>query len=143
MRESYRQRRDAVSVELRAAGILACEPRGTFYALIDTSAIGADSYDVARRLLRDYGVAVAPGQTFGPNGAGISRISLATGSKELLDGVGRIVAAVNDANAKQGGLEKWIATQSSGMVTSPRSRRRSGRKASSISTDGPSSWSGP
>ena len=93
MRESYRGRRELVGGPLRRAGMLACEPRGTFYALLDTSMIGQDSYQVARELLITGRVAVAPGETFGPEGRGLVRISLASSTDDLARGVERIVQA--------------------------------------------------
>jgi aspartate/methionine/tyrosine aminotransferase len=93
MRESYRRRRDMIRKPLRDAGMLACEPRGTFYALLDVSAMGRDSYAVARELVLEHGVGVAPGETFGPGGSGLVRISLASAIPELVRGVGRIVRA--------------------------------------------------
>jgi aspartate aminotransferase/aminotransferase len=93
MRDSYRARRDLVRDRLRDAGMLACEPRGTFYALLDVSGFGSDSYSVARELLLRHRVAVAPGETFGPEGRGLVRISLASAESELTEGVDRIVQA--------------------------------------------------
>lgn len=97
MRDSYRERRDAAAALLTDAGLLASLPHGTFYALVDTNAISSDSYEVARRLLLDHRVAVAPGETFGPAGHGLVRISLATAIDELTEGVRRIVAAVQNS----------------------------------------------
>jgi aspartate/methionine/tyrosine aminotransferase len=91
MRDSYRQRRDLVRGPLRQAGMLACEPRGTFYALVDVSSIAQDSYLVARELLLGRRVAVAPGETFGPGGRGLVRISLASSAGDLQRGIDRIV----------------------------------------------------
>jgi len=107
MRDSYRVRRDAATRILRDAGMLACEPHGTFYALADSRAIGADGYDVARRLVIDKRVGVAPGETFGPAGAGLVRISLATSTSELIEGVRRVVAAARDlTTTTTGALDK-------------------------------------
>ena len=102
MRASYRQRRDAATAPLADAGLLASMPRGTFYALVDTSALSSDGYEVARRLLLDHRVGVAPGETFGPAGHGLVRISLATAIDELIEGVRRIVAAVQNAYPDRG-----------------------------------------
>jgi aspartate/methionine/tyrosine aminotransferase len=102
MRASYRERRDAATAPLTEAGLLKSLPRGTFYALVDTSALNADGYEVARRLLLDHRVGVAPGETFGPAGQGLVRISLATAIDELMAGVGRIIAAVENSSTDRG-----------------------------------------
>jgi aspartate aminotransferase len=41
-------------------------------------------------LLRTRGVAVAPGTTFGPLGEGWARVSLATDTEDLLEGLARL-----------------------------------------------------
>ena len=49
----------------------------------------------ARRLITQAGVAVAPGETFGPSGAGKVRLSLATATPDLREGTERLVRAVS------------------------------------------------
>jgi aspartate aminotransferase/aminotransferase len=94
MRESYRARRDRAVELLEDAGLLLSRPRGAFYIMADTSSTGMDGYDLCRRLITDRGVAVAPGETFGPSGSGMVRISLATALPDLEEGIGRLAAAV-------------------------------------------------
>jgi aspartate/methionine/tyrosine aminotransferase len=93
MRASYRRRWQLVRSRLRDAGMLTSEPHGTFYALLDVRAIGEDTYRVARELLLEHRVGVAPGETFGPGGRGLVRISLASSASDLAEGVERIVRA--------------------------------------------------
>jgi aspartate/methionine/tyrosine aminotransferase len=96
MRDEYRRRRDAAVAALREHGLLISEPRGTFYAMADVSALGEDSYETARRLLFEERVAVAPGQTFGPSGAGTVRLSLASPPDmvaEAIERIGRVVVS--------------------------------------------------
>ena len=96
MRDEYRRRRDAAVAALREHGLLISEPRGTFYAMADVSALGEDSYETARRLLYEERVAVAPGQTFGPSGAGTVRLSLASPPDmvaEAIERIGRVVVS--------------------------------------------------
>jgi aspartate/methionine/tyrosine aminotransferase len=95
MRDCYRERRDLVRGPLREAGILAREPSGAFYALVDVSALHEDTYAAARELLLHHRVGVAPGETFGPAGRGLVRVSLASSTEDLVDGVDRIVRATN------------------------------------------------
>ncbi len=94
MRAAYQTRRDLVVDLLGAADLLASVPRGAFYALVDVSAAGVDSYAVARDLLARERVATAPGETFGALGAGTVRISFATSADLLAEGCARIVRYV-------------------------------------------------
>lgn len=95
MREAYRERRDLAVELLRAAGMLVTVPHGAFYILADVSRAGRDSYAISRRLVAEHRVAVAPGETFGPSGAGLVRISLATGRDLLEEGIGRLTDAIS------------------------------------------------
>jgi aspartate/methionine/tyrosine aminotransferase len=97
MRDRYRERRDLVCGSLREAGMLAREPSGAFYALLDASTLNDDTYAAARELLLQYRVGVAPGETFGPAARGLVRISLASATPDLVEGVDRIVRARGDA----------------------------------------------
>ena len=94
MVDAYRVRRDRVVEILEKGGLLVSVPRGAFYIMADVSAAGSDSYAFARRLIQDCGVAVAPGETFGPSGAGMVRLSLATATSDLVEGAQRLVDAV-------------------------------------------------
>lgn len=94
MRDAYRDRRDRVVPLLQGAGMLLIPPRGAFYVVADTSVTGMDGYDLARRLILEHGVAVAPGETFGPGGSGTIRISLATAMDDLVKGVTRLTGAI-------------------------------------------------
>ncbi len=96
MRDRYRERRDLVRDPLRKAGMLAREPSGAFYAILDVRALHEDSYAAARELLLQHRVGVAPGETFGPAGRGLVRISLASATSDLVEGVDRIVRACGD-----------------------------------------------
>jgi aspartate aminotransferase/aminotransferase len=100
MTNTYHARRDLTVDLLRAGGLLIAEPQGAFYILADISRVTSDSYDFARRLVVDAGVAVAPGETFGPSGAGLVRLSLATGTDDLRTGVERLVHAVAEAGVR-------------------------------------------
>lgn len=95
MTASYRARRDLVVDLLRAGGLLINEPKGAFYILADISSASTDSYAFARRLVAEKAVAVAPGLTFGPAGAGMVRLSLATDIDQLRTGTERLVEAVS------------------------------------------------
>ena len=77
--------------------LLIAEPRGTFYAMADVGALGEDSFEIARRLLFEQRVAVAPGETFGPAGTGTVRLSLASPPEVVAEAIGRIARAVRGA----------------------------------------------
>lgn len=97
MRDEYRRRRDVAVPALREHGLLVTEPRGTFYAMADVSELGVDSYGIARRLLLEERVAVAPGETFGPSGAGTVRLSLASPPDVVAEAIDRIARVVVSA----------------------------------------------
>lgn len=91
MRRAYRDRRDAATALLERRGVGFLQPRGAFYLWIDVrDRCGDDVTGWALGVLRERGVAVAPGPTFGPTGEGWVRISLATATDELLEGLGRL-----------------------------------------------------
>jgi aspartate aminotransferase len=93
MRRTYHQRRDAASQALRDSGAGFLMPDGAFYLWIDVrDRCHGDVEEWALRLLREQRVAVAPGTTFGPAGQGWARVSLATASDDLLEGLRRIRA---------------------------------------------------
>lgn len=95
MRDSYRRRRDLAVGLLDEHGLIT-RPKGTFYITADISPTGLGGYQFCRRLLDERGVAVAPGETFGPRGKGMVRVSLATEAGILEDGIGRLGRAVQD-----------------------------------------------
>jgi aspartate/methionine/tyrosine aminotransferase len=94
MRDAYGARRDIAVAGLREAGLLASEPLGAFYVLADVSRATGDTAAFARSLVIDHGVAVAPGSTFGPAGAGLVRLSLASRAEDIEAGVQRLGHAV-------------------------------------------------
>ena len=94
MRKSYHERRDIVIDLLEAEGIPYVRPTGAFYLMVDVSATGLDSTAFSRRLVLERGVAVVPGITFGPNSDSYVRLSLATATDLLLEGVGRLAESI-------------------------------------------------
>jgi aspartate/methionine/tyrosine aminotransferase len=94
MNGAYRERRDEVCRRLAAAVVPALNPSGAFYVWVDIRAGGMPSRDFAFKLLRERGVAIAPGGAFGPGGEGFARISLATEPAELYEGIDRLIAAL-------------------------------------------------
>jgi aspartate aminotransferase len=97
MRDAYRSRRDLAVAALRAEDLFVAEPRGAFYIFADVSAATSDTLEFAKHLVREHGVACAPGDTFGPGGAGLVRISLAAAPEDVTEGIRRIGEAVRAA----------------------------------------------
>jgi aspartate aminotransferase len=91
MRDTYRERRDRACAQLDAQGMGYLTPEGAFYLWIDVrDRSRGDVRAWALDLLRTRHVAVAPGTTFGPLGEGWARLSLATATEDLLEGIKRI-----------------------------------------------------
>jgi aspartate/methionine/tyrosine aminotransferase len=95
MNAAYRRRRDMVVSILRDAELFITEPRGAFYCMADVSPSGLASREFAFKLLRERGVAVAPGTAFGEVAKGAVRISLASSDVDLKEGVGRLAEFVH------------------------------------------------
>ena len=95
MRVDYRDRRDrCLTLLAGSTGLtLAAPPVGAFYLWL-AHADPRPSTEVAVGLVREHGVALAPGDAFGPAGAGHLRVSLATATEPLVEGVSRVVAAL-------------------------------------------------
>jgi aspartate/methionine/tyrosine aminotransferase len=54
--------------------------------------------------VNEWGVAVAPGETFGPGGAGLVRLSLAAAAPVIEEGIARLARAV----------DAWAGVQAAG-----------------------------
>ncbi|MDD2760835.1 MAG: pyridoxal phosphate-dependent aminotransferase [Methylomonas sp.] len=65
-RLEFKERRDFLYENLLKLGFkIACKPEGAFYVYADCSAFTDDSFEFARQLLEQEGVAVTPGRDFG------------------------------------------------------------------------------
>lgn len=96
MREAYSERRDQVVKLLDEFAIPYVKPTGAFYLMVDVSPSGSEGLAFARRLVEERGVAVVPGATFGPDSGRYVRVSLASATDLLLEGVERLAVAVRD-----------------------------------------------
>jgi aspartate/methionine/tyrosine aminotransferase len=94
MRDEYRRRRDLAVELLERHGLAVSRPRGAFYALAGIGAADSDTYAFVRRLLLEERVAVAPGETFGPAGGGLVRLSLASSPEAISEGIERLARMV-------------------------------------------------
>jgi aspartate/methionine/tyrosine aminotransferase len=99
MRDAYRLRRDTTVQALHETDLFVTEPRGAFYIFADVARATNDTYVLARWLVLEHGIAVAPGETFGSRAAGLVRLSLASSAETLERGVARLAA----------GVEAWLA----------------------------------
>jgi len=91
-RLSFKERRDYLLPEFARLGLdVPAAPDGAFYIFSDIRALGMDSAEFCRRLLRDAGVAAVPGLDFGQAHAGHTvRFSYATGLDRLREAVSRM-----------------------------------------------------
>lgn len=89
-REHYAARRRQVKAALEALpGVSLPDPRGAFYAFPQIDAAG-DSAAFAAALLRETGVALAPGVAFGRDGEGYIRVCFASTEATLRDALSRL-----------------------------------------------------
>jgi aminotransferase len=86
-RDTYQRRRDRM---LEVLGPIPCE--GTFYVWWKLP-----PHLTAERLLTEYRLVVAPGEGFGPSGAGWARISLAVTDETLELGLERLARALAES----------------------------------------------
>jgi aspartate aminotransferase len=94
MYERFRERRGFVADRLDAMeGVSAPWPEGAFYAFLDVDGV-AESLPLAKRLLREAGVVLAPGDGFGAAGEGHLRLSFANSRARLAEGLDRLEAAL-------------------------------------------------
>lgn len=91
MYDAFDERREYLVERVEDLPAVSCpRPEGAFYAFLDVSMLEGDSFEVAKRLLREYGVVTAPGNGFGEAGEGYLRISFANNLSELERGFDRI-----------------------------------------------------
>ena len=79
----YDRRRRLLVNGLNRLGLSTFEPRGAFYTFPNIKASGMDDETFAETLLREEGVAVVPGNAFGPGGDGFVRACYATAYEKI------------------------------------------------------------
>jgi aspartate aminotransferase len=90
LREHLQQRRDQVKTALSALpGVSLPEPQGAFYAFPRFSDI-TDSAAFTAALVRETGVALAPGVGFGSDGEGYIRVCFASTAATIADAMQRL-----------------------------------------------------
>ncbi len=94
----FQRRRDIFVEEIGSTGRMAAVPRGAFYGLVDIGqardTAGGGVLGFAKRLLVEHGVAVVPGDTFGPSTAGMVRVAFTIEDERLRDGLKRLASAL-------------------------------------------------
>lgn len=94
MRQTYKRRRDLAVSILKDYGLYEYTPGGAFYIMVNVSALGEDSREVAKRILKEHKVAVAPGTAFGVSMRNYVRVSLAASEENIRTGLERICRAI-------------------------------------------------
>ena len=87
----FARRRDVLIEGLDGLPGVSCrKPRGAFYAFPNVRGTGIDAEELAGRLLREAGLAVLAGKSFGPAGDGYLRLSYATSLERIEEALARI-----------------------------------------------------
>jgi aspartate aminotransferase len=95
MNAAFAERRDFVVERVAEMPVASCpRPEGAFYAFLDVSDLSGTSFEIAERLLSQYGVVTAPGDGFGDAGEGYLRLSFANSLDRIETGLDRIEAMV-------------------------------------------------
>ncbi len=101
MVQEFQHRRDVVYDRINKIPGLSCaKPRGAFYAFINIKKTGIKSEDFSNHLLEKYHVGMTPGTGFGPSGEGYVRMSYATSTDKIIEGIDRIAAFVKEETKK-------------------------------------------
>jgi aspartate aminotransferase len=94
LREHYRRRRDQVKAALTAIpGVSLPDPQGAFYAFPRFDDV-TDSASFTAALVRETGVALAPGVGFGRDGEGYIRVCFASTEATVREAMARLVKFV-------------------------------------------------
>jgi aminotransferase len=91
----YDRRRRLLVSGLNRLGLQTFEPRGAFYAFPNIRASGMDDEIFAETLLKEEGVAVVPGNAFGPGGDGFVRACYATAYEKIEEALRRMERFMN------------------------------------------------
>ncbi len=86
---AFKRRRDLAEGILDREGVSYVHPGGSFYMVVNVPG-GGDANAFAYSLLEERHVAVAPGDAFGPGGAGMLRVSLCMADADLERGLERL-----------------------------------------------------
>ncbi|WP_079977513.1 pyridoxal phosphate-dependent aminotransferase [Halococcus sediminicola] len=97
MYQAFQSRRDYFVKRVDSIPEITCaNPQGTFYAFPNVSALEGSSFEIAKRLLLEYGVVTVPGTSFGAAGSGYLRLSFANSMEQLELALDRLEEMVYD-----------------------------------------------
>ncbi len=85
----------ALDILGQAPGLGVFPPQGAFYLWIDAGPDHPDGWKTAELLLEEAGVAVTPGEVFGPSGRGRLRVSYSTSRENISRGLTRLVETLS------------------------------------------------
>ncbi|TFG29515.1 MAG: aminotransferase class I/II-fold pyridoxal phosphate-dependent enzyme [Promethearchaeota archaeon] len=88
--KDYENRRNFVFTRLDELGFDVVKPRGAFYIMPSIQNFQMDASEFSKRMIKDYGVAIVPGDIFGSYSNYRLRISYATKMEALVDAMARI-----------------------------------------------------
>lgn len=91
MMQEYRQRRDLLVNGLnKLPGVRCLFPGGAFYTFANIKETGMDDVTFAERALKEAGVALLPGSSFGAGGSGFVRLCYAVSMENITEGLNRL-----------------------------------------------------
>lgn len=97
MVDAYRDRRDYLVDRVGdIPHISSTNPEGTFYTMLDLTALEESSMDIAKELVTEYATVTTPGSAFGSTGEGHLRLSFANSLERLEFGLDNIERMVRD-----------------------------------------------
>ena len=95
MVREYQRRRDYAVKAINEIDGISCQcPRGAFYIFINCKSLGMKSADLSAYLLENAGIALVPGDVFGPGGEGYLRMSFANSYENVVEGCRRLKDAI-------------------------------------------------
>lgn len=90
---SYARRRELMVERINAIeGLSLLRPAATFYAWVNVSEWGLDSWELATQLLEKHNLATVPGSAFGPAGEGYLRLTFAVSDETINTACDRLEA---------------------------------------------------
>ena len=90
---SYARRRELMVERINAVeGLSLLRPAATFYAWVNVSEWGLDSWELATQLLEKHNLATIPGSAFGPAGEGYLRLTFAVSEDTINTACDRLEA---------------------------------------------------
>lgn len=90
MTKVFRDRRDFMVKAMNDTPFSIVQPEGTFYAMLDVSALGARTGGNAENLLGRYGIASVDGISYGQSAVNYVRLSLTKNKEQLAEAIERL-----------------------------------------------------